>query len=152
VWHAVPVFNMSTAHDADDQRPPRIATLAGDCLGHGAVPELLRADETFKPFRGCAGILTSGWVLLKPLKQTVSIGRRGRRRIADTLPLGAWHGCQSLCRNPTVGRSIDIERQHRQAMHSGEMEQRQVELVGEAPDTWPIDLAEEGGFVQLALG
>ena len=37
-------------------------------------------------------------------------------------------------------------------MHSGEMEQRQVELVGEAPDPWPIDLAEEGGFVQLALG
>src|SRR5665647_2583016 len=51
-----------------------------------------------------------------------------------------------------VGRSIDIERQHRQAMHSGEMEQRQVELVGKSPDLRPIDLAQEGGFVQLALG
>ena len=25
VWHTVPVFNMATAHDADDQRLPRIA-------------------------------------------------------------------------------------------------------------------------------
>ena len=57
-----------------------------------------------------------------------------------------------MCCNPTVRRPIDIERQHRQAMHAGEMEQRQVELVGEAPDLRPIDLAQEGGFVQFALG
>ena len=93
VWHTVPVFNMATAHDADDQRLPRIATSAGDRLCHGAVPELLRADETFEPFQGCAGVLTSGRVLLKPLKQTIAIKRRGRCRIADTLSLSAQHGC-----------------------------------------------------------
>src|SRR5664279_3789343 len=32
------------------------------------------------------------------------------------------------------------------------MEQRQVERVGEAPDLRPIDLAQEVGFVQFALG
>src|SRR5664280_2599991 len=37
-------------------------------------------------------------------------------------------------------------------MHSGEMEKRQVELVGKSPDLRPIDLAQECGFVQLALG
>src|ERR1019366_1160429 len=39
------------------------------------------------------GVLTSGRVLLEPLKQTVAIGRRGRRRIAYAFPLG---GCGSL--------------------------------------------------------
>src|ERR1035437_474227 len=37
-------------------------------------------------------------------------------------------------------------------MHSGELEQRQVQLSGEAPDLRPIDLAQEVGFVQFALG
>ena len=37
-------------------------------------------------------------------------------------------------------------------MHSGEMEQRQVERVDKTPDLRPIDVTQEGGFVQLALG
>ncbi len=78
VRDTVPVFNMATAHDADDQRPPRIAPRAGDRFDHGAVPELLRTDETFEPFRSCAGVLACGRVLLKPLKQPVAIKRRGR--------------------------------------------------------------------------
>jgi Phage integrase family len=57
VRHTVPVFNMATTHDTDDQRPPPIAARPGDRLGHCAVPELLRADETFEPFRCCAGVL-----------------------------------------------------------------------------------------------
>ena len=73
VRHTIPVFNMATAHDADDERAPRIAVRVGDCLGHCAVPELLRADETFEPFRSCAGVLTGGRVLVKPLKQPVAI-------------------------------------------------------------------------------
>src|ERR1035441_9394508 len=59
----------------------RPAPRVSDGLSHGAVPELLRADETFEPFRGCAGILASGRMLLEPLKQAVSIEGRGRRRI-----------------------------------------------------------------------
>jgi hypothetical protein len=56
-----------------------------------------------------------------------------------------------LCRHPTVRRPIDIERQHRQAMHAGVMEQRQIEFFGEAPDLRPIDLAQKVGFVEFAL-
>src|ERR1035441_7181034 len=37
-------------------------------------------------------------------------------------------------------------------MHPGEIEQRQVELVGETPDLRPIDLAQEIDFAQFALG
>src|SRR5664280_1174371 len=77
---------MATAHDSHDQRPARAALRISDCLSHGAVPELLRADETFEPFRGCAGILASGRMLLEPLKQAVSIEGRGRRWITDALP------------------------------------------------------------------
>lgn len=37
-------------------------------------------------------------------------------------------------------------------MHAGKMEQRQIERVGEAPYMRPVDLAQEVGFVQFALG
>src|ERR1019366_4137557 len=138
VRHTIAVFNMATAHDSHDQRPARAALRVSDCPSHGAVPELLRADETFEPFRGCAGILASGRMLLEPLKQAVSIEGRGRRRITDALPLGDRHGCYALCSNPTIGRPINIECQHRQAMRAGEIEQRQIEFFGEAPDLRPI--------------
>src|SRR5664280_2715650 len=143
---------MATAHDSHDQRPARAALRISDCLSHGAVPELLRADETFEPFRGCAGILASGRMLLEPLKQAVSIEGRGRRWITDALPLGDRHGCYALCSNPTIGRPINIECQHRQAMRAGEMEQRQIEFFGEAPDLRPIDLVQKVAFVQFAFG
>ena len=152
IWHAVPIFNVSTAHNADDERLPHIATSADDRLGHGAVPELLRADETFEPFGGCVGVLTSGWVLLKPLKQPVAITRRGRCR--PPTPSRSVLGTNS---NPCVATRRLVARSILSASIGmwcirAKLEQRQVELAGEAPDLRPFDFAEEVGFAQFAIG
>jgi hypothetical protein len=74
----------------------------GECgaAKHGPDAELLRADETFEPFRGCAGVLISGRVLLEPLKQTVTVGRRGRCRLGRQWEMSsaghASHGTEAL--------------------------------------------------------
>jgi hypothetical protein len=72
VRHAVPIFNMATTHDADNQPLP-VAPRTGDRLRHGAVPEQLGSDKTLELFRICTGLPTSGGVLLKPLEQSLAI-------------------------------------------------------------------------------
>ena len=107
--------------------------------------------KSFERFGVHARVLAGAGVPLEPCEQAGAVGLGGRRGIADAFALGARRGGEPLRGDAAVRRPIDVERQHRQAMHAGEMEQRQVEFAREAPDSRPVDLAEEGGLVEFAL-
>ena len=123
---------MSSAHDADRERTRSIATHSGNGHRHGAIPEQLSPNETLEPCRIRGRAFTAGRVVLEPSEQAFSITWRGRRGIADVLPVRRSRGKPLHC-NPAARLAIDIESNHWQTMLSGKTKQRQVELRNRTP-------------------
>ena len=152
---------MAAAQDADDQQTGLARQPRGDGLGHRAVPEGLRTDEAREGVRRrcvrggrgrlrCTALAGRAGMGVEDLAQHLPVGLGRLGGSADALALGLAQRLEAAPADRRHHATLDIERQHRQPVHPGEMEERQVQAGVEAPDLVPLRAAQELGLRQPA--
>src|ERR1700719_999386 len=169
----VALRHMPASQNSYDGRVGELALGAGQRLRHGAVPGQLSLDEAFEfgllhcfRQRCLVGLwrarpLTAGQAIGGvrrhcPLhgidtSQLTLIGRTGWSGVGKTFALRDRNTLPSLWADLRDKLPLDVQRYHRNAVETSELEQRHVESRIVAPHLSPLGRLQESLIRQLAL-
>ena len=156
--HAETVHHMTAAHDPHNQRSLVTQRHIGDTLGHGTIPELLPLDKALKSLFLSSGKIAHGFfiatvrtrmMLHKTPRQHFEIGPLRDGGIRDPLTLILWYRRPPLLLHLIEEGAVHIQGNHRNMIHAGEIENRQIKCRIKTPIAVPIALLQKFSFAQL---